>query len=300
MRDVLAPMFSPRAANRHRHLMRQVAEELLDEWVSRRSIDFEEFASYFPITVMCAIIGASSDVLPRLRSSLETLGLSYSLIPELLPQLEDAYDVMEAFVTELMAERRAGKRLHAEEDLLDGLLGAAVAGDLNEQEVIDTLIFLFAAGYDTSKNVLTLLMNHLLQRPEIYNRCAAEFGYCVKVVEEGLRFTNPSTIPRLINEDFVYRDVLIPKDTMLFFSASVLGRDPSAFPDPDNFNPDREHENRHLAFGRGMHLCLGQYIARAHLIAQRMTKPVLTGDIHWRPFPGVWGIRGLPITFTPA
>ena len=126
-------------------------------------------------------------------------------------------------------------------------MGATVAGDLSEQEVIDTLIFLFAAGYDTSKNVLTLLMNHLLQRPEIYNRCAADFGYCVKVVEEGLRFTNPSTIPRLINEDFVYRDVLIPKDTMLFFSASVLGRDPSAFSRSRQFQP--RPGTREPAFG---------------------------------------------------
>jgi cytochrome P450 len=149
-------------------------------------------------------------------------------------------------------------------------------------------------------------MHNLMKRPEMYARCAEDLGYCARVVEEGLRFTNPATIPRLVNDDFVYRDVLFPKDSMLFFSASVLGRDPAAFPDPDAFDPDRRHDNRHLAFGRGMHLCLGQFIARAqleeglHLIAQRMTEPRPDGEIGWRPFPGVWGIRGLPIAFTPA
>jgi cytochrome P450 len=168
------------------------------------------------------------------------------------------------------------------------------------------LIFLFAAGYDTSKNVLTFLMHHLMERPEIYARCAADPGYCAKVVEEGLRYTNPATIPRLTNADFVYRDVCFPRDTMLFFPVSVLGRDPAATPNPDSFDPERLQENRHLAFGRGMHICLGQFIARAQLeeglrlIAQRMVDPRPVGEVGWRPFPGVWGIRGLPIAFTPA
>src|SRR5207245_1936055 len=137
-----------------------------------------------------------------------------------------AYGVMEDFVAGLIAERRAGQRLNAEEDLLDAFVAAIDAGELSEREVLDTLIFLFAAGYDTSKNVLTLLMHHLMGRPDI----------C----------------------------------------------------------------------GRGMHLCLGQFIARAqleeglHLIAQRMTAPRPAGEIGWRPFPGVWGIKGLPIEFTPA
>jgi cytochrome P450 len=306
IRDVLAPMFTPRAANRHRALMRKVVSELLDDWTPRARIDFEDFAACFPVTVMCGIIGASSDALPRLRASLETLGLSYNLLPELLPELDKAHGVISAFVTGLVAERRAGLRPNAEEDLLDSLVAAADAGQLSAQEVEDLLIFLFAAGYDTSKNVLTLLMHHLIARPGIYARCAEDAGYCVKVVEEGLRYTSPSTIPRLVWADLTYRGVLIPKGTMLFIPASMLGRDPSGFPDPDRFDPDRAPANRHMAFGRGLHLCLGQFIARAqleeglHLIARRMRRPTSPGPAGWRNFPGVWGIRGLPIAFEPA
>jgi cytochrome P450 len=306
IRDVLVPMFTPRAANQHRALMREVVSRLLDEWVPKGAFDFEEFASYFPITVICSLIGAQPDVIPRLRSSLEALGLSFNLIPNHLPALEKGVEVLETFVAQLIADRRSGQRLTEQGDLLDALIRANNSGSLSTDEMHNLLIFLFVAGYDTSKNVLTMIMYELLTRPDIYTRCAEDLAYCRKVVEEGLRFQNPATIPRLLNEDLVYRDVLFAKDTMLFFPVGMAGRDPSAVSNPDEFQPEREHQNRHLAFGRGMHICLGQFIARAqieeglHLIAQRLSHPKLAGKIGHRPFPGVWGLRGLPIEFTPA
>jgi cytochrome P450 len=306
IRDVLAPMFTPRAANQHRWLMREVISRLLDEWAPKAKFDFEEFASHFPITVMCSLIGASPEALPVLRSSLETLGLSFNLIPDFLPRLEQAIEIMDGFVTRLIANRRAGQRLNEQPDLLDALIEAHDSGRLTTVEMKNVLIFLFVAGYDTSKNVLTLIMYELLTRPSIYQRCAEDPGYCRKVIEEGLRFQNPATIPRLLNEDLVYRDLLFPKDTMLFFPVGVATRDPSAVPSPDDFDPERVHDNRHLAFGRGMHICLGQFIARAqmeeglHLIAQRVTDPKPTGKPGHRSFIGVWGLKGLPIEFTPA
>jgi cytochrome P450 len=304
IRDVLAPAFTPRAANEHRWLMRQVISRLLDEWAPKAEFDFEEFASHFPITVMFSLIGASPDALPMVRSSLETLGLSFSLIPDFLPQLEKAVGIMQEFVTGLVQSRRAGRRMHEQPDLLDALIQAHDSGGLTTVEMDNLLIFLFVAGYDTSKNVMTLIMYELLTRPAIYERCAEDSAYCRKVIEEGLRFQNPATIPRLINADLIYRDVLFPKDTMLFFPVSMAGRDPSAVAGADDFDPDREQNNRHMAFGRGMHICLGQFIARAqmeeglHLIAQRITRPKLAGKPGHRPFMGVWGLRGLPITFT--
>jgi cytochrome P450 len=306
LRDVLVPMFTPRAANERRRLMREVVSRLLDEWAPKGAFDFEEFASYFPITVICSLIGSSADVIPRLRSSLEALGLSFSMIPDHLPALEKGVEVLETFVAQLIADRRSGQRLTEQPDLLDALIQANDSEGLSTGEIHNLLVFLFVAGYDTSKNVLTMIMYELLTRPDIYARCAEDLAYCRKVVEEGLRFQNPATIPRLLNDELIYRDVLFPKDAMLFFPVGMAGRDPSAFADPDKFDPEREHENRHLAFGRGMHICLGQFIARAqieeglHLIAQRLSHPKLVGKIRHRPFPGVWGLRGLPIEFTLA
>jgi cytochrome P450 len=149
-------------------------------------------------------------------------------------------------------------------------------------------------------------MHEMLTRPQVYERCAQDPAYCHKVVEESLRYQNPGTSSRIADEDIVYRDVLIPKEIMLFLPNSIAGRDPSAFADPDVFDPERPNANRHLAFGRGMHMCLGQYIARAqieeglHQIAQRLKNPKLVGEFGFRPFPGTWGMRGLPIQFTPA
>jgi len=306
IRDVVAPLFTPRAANQHRELMRRTIAGLLDEWAPKGEIDFELFASYFPITVMCRLLGADPASIPGLRTSLETLGLSFSLIPGFLPQLNQACETLDAHLAGFIAERRAGVRRNAEPDLLDALLGARDSGGLTEAELSSLLIFLYVAGYDTSKNVLTFIMHEMLTHPEIYRRCAEDRAYCGKVVEESLRYQNPGTASRIANEDVVYRDVLLPKDSMIFLPNSISGRDPSAVEDPDAFNPDRDQTSRHLAFGRGMHMCLGQYIARAqieeglHQIAQRIREPKLAGEYGFRPFLGVWGLKGLPITFTPA
>jgi len=107
----------------------------------------------------------------------------------------------------------------------------------------------------------------------------------------------------MVKQGFTYRDVEIPAGTMLIFPLSVSGHDPEIFSDPDTFNPDRPEKHPNQAFGRGMHICLGQFLAVAnveegiHLIAQRIANPRLAGPVTWKPFPGVWGITGLPIAF---
>jgi len=284
--------------------MRKVIGELLDEWVPKGEFDFEEFASYFPITVMCSLIGASPDVVEKIRSSLEAFGLSMSMDRAFLPKLEEATETLDAFVQDLVAERQQ-ERLSGthREDLLEILVNTLEEGGLSERELYDLLIFLFVAGYDTSKNALTLLMDAMIRNPEIYQRCAEDIDYCRKVVEENFRYLTTATIPRLVTKDITYRDVLIPEGTMLFFPVSIAGRDPVAIPDAENFDPDREQSKKHLSFGMGVHICLGQFIARAqieeglHQIAQRIRNPRRTGASAWRPFFGVWGLKGLPITF---
>lgn len=306
IRRVLAPAFTPRQANRHRPLMQGVISELLEEWVPKREFDFEEFASYFPIGVMCSLIGAPRSVIPELRSSLEALGLSFSMDRQHMPALEHAMHVMNGFVQNLVAQRRAARLPQGEEDLLEILLETVDRGDLDERELYDLLIFLFVAGYDTSKNALTLLMSVLIDKPGIYERCAEDKAYCRRVVEENFRYLTTSTIPRTVVKDLTYRDVLIPEGTELFFPVSIAGRDPTAYDNPDSFDPGRKEIRKHLTFGMGGHICLGQFIARAqieeglHLIAQRMKNPRRTGPSSWRPFFGVWGLKGLPFAFDPA
>jgi cytochrome P450 len=238
---------------------------------------------------------------------MEAFGLSLSLNKDFLPQLEQAMLTLDAFVQELVAERRKQPRRPAEEqDMLEILIRAVDSGGMTERELYDLLIFLFVAGYDTSKNALTLMMDVLMTRPDIYQRCAEDLEFCGQVVEENFRYLTTSTIPRIVTRDLEYRDVLIPKGTMLFFPVSIAGRDPMAFDDPECFDPERDDLKKHLTFGKGVHICLGQFIARAqiqeglHQIAQRILNPRRTGPSTWRPFYGVWGLKGLPIEFDQA
>jgi cytochrome P450 len=306
IRSVLAPAFTPQQANKHRPLMRKVIAELLDEWVPKGQFDFEEFASLFPITVMCSLIGAPTDAIASLRSSMEAFGLSLSMNKAFLPQLNNAFEVLDAFSRELVAERRKARKPKGEEDMLEVLVATVDEGKLSERELYDLLIFLFVAGYDTSKNALTLMMDALIDRPEMYRRCAEDLAYCKKVSEENFRYLTTSTIPRIVTKDIIYKDVTIPQGTMLFFPVSISGRDP-AIERGDLFDPERDQaQKRHITFGMGIHICLGQFIARAqieeglHQIAQRIRNPRRTGPSAWRPFYGVWGLKGLPIAFDQA
>src|SRR5439155_15207887 len=120
---------------------------------------------------------------------LEAFGLSLSMNKEFLPQLEQAMDVLDAFVQDLVAERRQQpRRATGEEDLLEILIRTLDSGGLTERELYDLLIFIFVAGYDTSKNALTLMMNVLIDRPDLYKRCAEDADFCQRVVEENFRY----------------------------------------------------------------------------------------------------------------
>jgi cytochrome P450 len=306
LRETFALRFTPRSANQLRPMMRDTIGRLLDEWAPKSSIDFEEFASYFPISVMFTLVGAPLDGIRMLRDDLEAIGLAQSLEMERFPRIQQGMVRLEAFVQQVVADRRAKADTQRTEDLLDILIRTGDAGKVNQRQLTDLIMFFFIAGYDTSKNVLTYTMHTLLRYPEIYRRCGDDHDYCQRVVEEALRWFNPGTSARIVNDDMEYRGVLLPKNTMLFFPLSISGRDPQAFPGGDVFDPDRSGGNRHIAFGLGKHMCLGQYIARAqlqeafHQIARRMLEPKLVGEIGWRPFYGTWGLKGLPITFTPA
>jgi cytochrome P450 len=306
LRSILAPAFTPRQANRSRGLMREVITKLLDEWLPKRAFDFEEFASYFPISVMCRLIGASPDAIAPIRKSLEALGLSICMDPQFLPQLEEATLVLDEFVHRCVADRRAGKRLSPDEDLLDSLLKGQDQGGLSDRELADILIFLFVAGYDTSKNILTIMMSILADRPGMLARCGKDIEFCRKVVKETFRYQSTAPGLRMLGQDWVYRDVMLPKGSMIWFPLNVIGRDPRLAKDAEVFDPERTHHNPPIPFGLGAHICLGQYIAKAqleeglHLIAQRMTNLKSSGPAGWRPFPGTWGIRGLPIEFEPV
>jgi cytochrome P450 len=304
LRNALRSAFSPRMANKYRGVMREQVNALLDEWLPKGAFDFEQFASFYPISVMCRMLGMDTAVIPQIRSSLEALGLAMSMDRKFLPELQESTVLLEDTARKLLAERRADKRASVEEDLLDIVMEVRERGEMSEEELVNLLVFMFVGGYDTSKNVITLIMYTLLDKPEIYRKCAESFGYTRRVMHETFRYHSPSTATRKVIAEFEFRGVRFPEGTLILFPWGVSGRDQTAVDDPHTFNPDRSGLRKsNLGFGMGAHICLGQFIGMAqveegfHVIAKRIRNPRLTGEPGWRPFPGVWGIKGLPIAF---
>lgn len=308
LRATFGASFTPRYANELRPLIRATLTRLLDEWAPKGTFDFEEFASWFPISVMFVMLGAPLDRIAGIRDDLEVLGLALSMDRNLTPALHEAAQRVHAFAEELILARREGPRSEGSPDLLDAVVEASAAGTIEFRYLSNLVMSLLMGAYDTSKNVLTLIMWLLIDRPDVYRRCAEDADYCRRTVEEAMRYISTGTSYRSATQDIVYRDVLLPEGTMLLFPFSVSGRDPGTFPEGEIFDPDRSADPgaHHIAFGLGRHMCLGQHIARVqlqeglHLVAQRLRDPKLAGPYGWRPFPGVWGLKGLPITFTPA
>ena len=303
LRGAVRSAFTPKAVKAIRPLMRDTVSSILDEWTPKGAFDFTDFASQFPVRVMFAMLGTSIERLPAVIKDLEIHGESFNLEVENMPVIEDGYQRLWSFVDDLVEERR---KEGAKGDLLDTMIAAADEGQFTDKELHQNLILMFAAGYDTTKNLLILLMRSMIDNPEVYRRCGEDFDYARKVVKEQLRFATPSNTMRMVAEGFQYNGVEIPAGTMLVFPLTISGRDPAVFGDPMTFNPERPERYPSQAFGRGMHICLGQFLAVAnveegiHLIAQRISNPRIVGEVTWKPFPGVWGITALPIEFDPA
>jgi cytochrome P450 len=302
IRNSVASAFTPRHANRIRPLMRQVITQLLDAWAPRGHFDFAEFASYFPVAVMCGLLGVSAEPIPRLRKALEAQLASLTLDPAVKPDFLAGFDVMWTFADELVREREASGQMDSD-SLLDAMIAAKTAGHLNDRELRFLIMVLLFAGYDTSKNMLTMTVYLLLDRPEMYSRCAADADFCARVVEEALRHSGIATAFRQVKTSFVYDGFCFPEGALVAMATPLAGRDPALFADPMVFDPERQSRGKHVAFGRGPHLCIGQFIARnqlqegLHLIAQRLRNIRRAGDITWRPFLGAWGLRTLPLAF---
>lgn len=302
IRAAIKHAFTPKAVLAYRSRINQVVLQLLEEWAPKGRFDFEDFGSRFPVAVMFGLLGIPRERINEVKDWVEMLGQSYSLDRSIFPQIKQSFDRLWDFAATLVSERKAAGR-SVEGDLLDAMIESETHAKLNATEIGDMILFLFAAGYDTSKNQLGHIMNIMLDRPELWKRCADDRGYCDAVVDEALRHSGVPTSYRNVASDTVYRGVRFPAGTMLIFPTGIVCRYSGPFENPMDFDPGRTNAKRNTAFGRGMHNCLGQFLARLqiaeglHLMAQLLKNPRRDGKLVWRLFPGVWGPKRLPIAF---
>jgi cytochrome P450 len=205
--------------------MRRLMEELLDKWAPQGGFDFAEFAADYPIAVMCALIGVSAAPIPRLRKSLEAQLTAISMNKAAMPDFMRGYEVMYEFADEVVREREASGQ-HDPDLALDIMIAAKRAGQLTERELRYLIMVLLFAGYDTSKNMLTMTMHLLLEQPQVYRRCAQDLAYCGLVIDEALRHSNIATPVRQVQQSFVYDNFRFDEGAIVYMATPLSGRDP--------------------------------------------------------------------------
>ena len=174
-------------------------------------------------------------------------------------QAEKSRDELTRLFRELTLQRRREPR----QDLLSALAAAEGEDDgLTEQELMGLYVFLFVAGHETTVSLIATGMLSLLQNRGELDRLKRDPALMPTAVEEFLRYESPiQTDTRLVSEDLEFRGRRIRKGQPVMIVRAAANRDPAQFPDPDRLDVGRQ-DNKHQAFGWGIHFCLGAPLAR--------------------------------------
>ncbi|HUH38267.1 MAG TPA: cytochrome P450 [Spongiibacteraceae bacterium] len=167
----------------------------------------------------------------------------------------------DAYMLPLMARRR----LDPGDDVVSILATAEVEGQqLSDEEILAFCRLIFPAGSDTTYKNLGSLLYAVLSDPDLRAQAAAGDAEREAIVQEGLRWEPPTALlPRRCSKTIDFHGVTIEKDDWLLFGITAANNDPSVFPQPERFDPSRPNKN--LAFGHGVHFCLGSHLARREL-----------------------------------
>src|SRR4030095_6055002 len=257
--------FTPRVIEQLRPHIQQIVDGLLDKVEGEPGMDLiEQFAYPLPVIVICEMLGVP--VADHERFKGWGLDIARGLDTIMLPPDSDvgkrsmaSRRALSDYFRELIKERRAAPRA----DLLSGLIAAEEAGDkLNEEELLATCILILIAGHETTVNLIGNGVLALLRNPEELRRLRATPGLITTAVEELLRYDGPvQRTARVASDDASIGGHTIRKGEMVMPFIGAADRDPAQFPEPDRLDLARA-DNRHIAFGWGIHFCLGAPLAR--------------------------------------
>ncbi len=302
LRTLVHKAFTPSLVERLRERIQTACDELLSELEKNRRIDLMKgYALPLPLMIIAELLGVPHQERQRLHN-LSRSSLSASTVFGLLRALPDQ-KILIRRLRKLIAERRREPR----DDLITALVRAEEAGDrLNEEELVGTIALLLIAGYETTVNLIgsgaLALIKDKKQRELLLNNP----GLADSAVEELLRFTSPLDVAtqRFASEDLPIDSTTIPRTHLVIAVLGSANHDESQFPNPDVLDLTRE-PNRHVAFGQGVHFCIGAPLARLEgqiaLLTLFRRFPILKLEqqaetLLWRKSLIVRGLEALPVT----
>ena len=307
LRSLVSKAFTPRVVEGLRPRIQKMVDELITRAEAVGTMDLiEEFAYPIPVSVICEMLGVPVEDHERFKGwSLDIArGLDSVWLPpesEIPKRSGAARHAIGDYMRGLIAERRASPR----GDLLSALIAAEEAGDkLSEDELIATCILLLIAGHETTVNLIGNGTLALLRHPEELRRLRETPGLITSAVEELLRYDGPvQRTARITSTAVTLGGRTIPKGEMVMPFIGAADRDPSQFPDPDRLDLGRA-DNRHIAFGWGIHFCLGAPLARVEgqiaidTLVRRLPRLALVNDEpeHCQSLT-LRGLKALPVTF---
>jgi cytochrome P450 len=307
LRSLVSKAFTPRVVEGLRPRVQTIVDDLITRAEAVGSMDLiEEFAYPIPVNVICEMLGVPVEDHERFKGwSLDIArGLDSVWLPpesEIPKRSGAGRHAIGDYMRELIAERRASPR----GDLLSALIAAEEAGDkLSEDELIATCILLLIAGHETTVNLIGNGTLALLRHPEELRRLRETPGLITSAVEELLRYDGPvQRTARITSTEVTIGGRTIAKGEMVMPFIGAADRDPSQFPDPDRLDLGRS-DNRHIAFGWGIHFCLGAPLARLEgqiaidTLVRRLPGLALVDDEpEYRQSLTLRGLKALPVTF---
>ena len=305
LRGLVSKVFTPRSVEAMRPRIQEIVDELLDATHDNEPFDLIERLAYpLPVIVIAGLLG----VPPEHRADFKrwsddlvaTLG-GPMVTPDVIERSRASQLEMADYFRGVIAERRK----QPEDDLLSRLIAAEERGEvLSEDELLATCMLLLAAGNETTTNLIGNGMLALLRHPEQLQKLQNDPSLIESAVEEMLRFDGPvQATARVASEQVEVGGRTVEPGQIVFAILGAANRDPAVFAEPDTLDITRE-DNPHLAFGHGIHFCLGAPLARIEAqiafraLLDRKPNPRLAIDEpEWNGNLILRGLKSLPLAF---
>lgn len=258
-RRLILPALAPGPINALEPRVRSLCVDLLDEMKDHKVVNGGmDYAQHIPPAVISRMLGFPEEDEELFRSFVHLVVNAIDLpVEQRIEQFQPVIDYFESQIE----DHRANPR----DDLTSYLLDVEVAGEkLAIEHVFGTMILILIAGIDTTWSAIGASLWHLAKSPDDLARLVNEPDLMPIAIEELLRFYAPVTMARLVNKDMEYMGCPMKEYDWILLGFPAANRDPKVFEDADKFIIDRL-ENRHLAFGLGIHRCAGSNLARMEL-----------------------------------